>query len=99
MASSSSQDVTGHRLRIDFGILLYMLHLLLLLVFGRLVGLQRQELLVASSANIGGPATASAWAPSPCGAPPGQLVMDVDDGQLACRVDFPMVSHGFIGFF
>eukprot|EP00435_Cladocopium_sp_Y103_P008048 s792_g2.t1 len=45
---------------IDFGILLYLLHLLLLLAAGRLFQLQRPELLVASSANIGGPATARA---------------------------------------
>lgn len=51
---------------IDFGILLYLLHLLLLLAAGRLFQLQRPELLVASSANIGGPATASSLATSKC---------------------------------
>ena len=47
--------------RIDFGILLYVLHLLLLLALGRLLSLHPAELLVASSANIGGPATASGF--------------------------------------
>jgi len=49
---------------IDFGIMLYVIHLAVLLGVGRLVGLQKSELLVASSANIGGPATASSLASS-----------------------------------
>lgn len=49
---------------IDFGILLYVFHLVLLLAAGRLFQLQQAELLVASSANIGGPATASSLATS-----------------------------------
>eukprot|EP00439_Symbiodinium_sp_Y106_P037835 s3266_g4.t1 len=47
---------------IDFGIALYGLHLCVLLAAGRFLGLSRPELLVASSANIGGPATASSLA-------------------------------------
>ncbi|CAK9030872.1 unnamed protein product [Durusdinium trenchii] len=49
---------------IDFGIMLYAIHLLLILLLGRLAKLTRAELLVASSANIGGPATASSLASS-----------------------------------
>ena len=52
-------------IRIDFGILLYVFHLVLLLAAGRLFQLQQAELLVASSANIGGPATASAFVDVP----------------------------------
>eukprot|EP00913_Durusdinium_trenchii_P035566 g33283.t1 len=53
------QDATG-----NFGIMLYAIHLLLILLLGRLAKLTRAELLVASSANIGGPATASSLASS-----------------------------------
>ena len=52
-------------IRIDFGILLYVFHLVLLLAAGRLFQLQQAELLVASSANIGGPATANAFVDVP----------------------------------
>ncbi|CAE8619965.1 unnamed protein product [Polarella glacialis] len=45
-----------------FGVALYGFHLFFLLLGGRLLGLSRGELMVASSANIGGPATASSLA-------------------------------------
>ncbi|CAK9113519.1 unnamed protein product [Durusdinium trenchii] len=68
-AAAGFTAVPGSTLRrfsplIDFGIMLYAIHLLLILLLGRLAKLTRAELLVASSANIGGPATASSLASS-----------------------------------
>lgn len=45
-----------------WGLVLYTVHLTVVLVAGRLAGLGRAELLVASSANIGGPTTAASMA-------------------------------------
>jgi len=45
-----------------FGLVLYAVHMAVLLGGGRLLRLERAELLVASNANIGGPATASSMA-------------------------------------
>lgn len=45
-----------------FGLLLYATHFAVILLGGRLAGFGQTELMVASSANIGGPATASSLA-------------------------------------
>ncbi|CAJ1436560.1 unnamed protein product, partial [Effrenium voratum] len=47
---------------LDFGIVLTLIHVGVLLSLGRLCGFSRGELMVASSANIGGPATANSLA-------------------------------------
>lgn len=47
---------------LQFGLVLYATHLAVVFVGGRLCRLDRSELLVASNANVGGPATASSMA-------------------------------------